>query len=290
MSATSGNYCNDPVILNHWHAIAAIEDTGATLCQTRLLGELLTYHIEAESAIVVRTSALQHQLPVTCAYGYIWTCLGQPTAPLFALPEYLEPDRTNVCAASVGVRVSAPRAVENFLDMGHFPYVHTGILGEQPHTEVREYDVEITEDTNEVMATRCRFYQPQAAAGAEGGMLVEYVYRVPHPYCSVLYKSCPDDESRMDVIALFVQPMDEINIRAHALVSVIDKTSAPLAIKMFQQTIFGQDKPILENQIPKRLPLDPRAETPIRADKSAIVYRRWLSKQGISYGVIPAAA
>ncbi|MFT7214164.1 MAG: hypothetical protein ACI9XK_004430, partial [Granulosicoccus sp.] len=25
------------------------------------------------------------------------------------------------------------------------------------------------------------------------------------------------------------------------------------------------------------------------ADKSAIVYRRWLSKQGIRYGVIPAA-
>lgn len=290
MSATTGNLCNDPVILNHWHAIAAIEDTGTNPCDTRLLGEPLTYLIENEKPVVCRTTSPDHNLPVTCAYGYIWTCLGEPTAPLFALPEYLESDRTNVCAASVGVRVSAPRAVENFLDMGHFPYVHTGILGEQPHTEVREYDVEITEDTNEVMATRCRFYQPQAAAGAEGGMLVEYVYRVPHPYCSVLYKSCPDDESRMDVIALFVQPMDEINIRAHALVSVIDKTSAPLAIRMFQQTIFGQDKPILENQIPKRLPLDPRAETPIRADKSAIVYRRWLSKQGISYGVIPAAA
>ena len=37
------------------------------------------------------------------------------------------------------------------------------------------------------------------------------------------------------------------------------------------------------------LPLDPRAETPIRADKSAITYRRWLSDKGITYGVIPAA-
>jgi len=41
-------------------------------------------------------------------------------------------------------------------------------------------------------------------------------------------------------------------------------------IRRFQQTIFAQDKPILENQYPKRLPLDPRAETPIRADKVAI--------------------
>ena len=237
MSGMSGTPCTDPVILNQWHAIAAIEDTQATASQTRLLGELLSYFVVDGSAQAFRVNQPEKALPITCAHGYIWTCLGNPSAPLFKLPEYLEADRTNVCAASVGVRVSAPRAVENFLDMGHFPYVHTGILGEQPHTEVREYDVEVTEDSKEVIATRCRFYQPQAAAGAEGGMLVEYIYRVPHPYCSVLYKSCPDDESRLDVIALFVQPMDEINIRAHALVSVIDKTSAPLAIRMFQQTI-----------------------------------------------------
>jgi len=289
---TDMTHCADPVILNLWHAISAVEDAADKACQsTTLLGEKLIYRRTGDNdAEVARVAAPDSPLPVACAHGYIWTCLGEPSGPVFPLPEYYESDRKNVCAASVGVRVSAPRAVENFLDMGHFPYVHTGILGEQPHTEVREYDVEVTENSNEVLATRCRFYQPQAAAGAEGGMLVEYTYRVPHPYCSVLYKSCPDDESRLDVIALFVQPVDEVNIRAHALVSVIDNTSDPLAIRMFQQTIFGQDKPILENQLPKRLPLDPRAETPIRADKSAIVYRRWLSEQGISYGVIPAAA
>ncbi len=55
------------------------------------------------------------------------------------------------------------------------------------------------------------------------------------------------------------------------------------------QLIFSQDKPILENQLPKRLPLDPRAETPIRADKVAIAYRRWLQDHQVTYGAIPAA-
>ena len=68
---------------------------------------------------------------------------------------------------------------------------------------------------------------------------------------------------------------------------IIDDASDDKEIRLFQQTIFGQDKPILENQFPKRLPLDPRAETPIRADKSAIAYRRWLSQKGLTYGVIP---
>ena len=173
--------------------------------------------------------------------------------------------------------------------MGHFPFVHTGILGAEPHTEVREYEVTIDEKRDEILATECVFYQPQAAAGSSGGIMSDYIYRVPHPYCAVLYKSCPTDTTRLDVIALFLQPVDEENVRAHALVSVIDTTSSDLDIRMFQQTIFGQDKPILENQLPKRLPLDPRAETPIRADKSAIAYRRWLRSKGLQYGVIPAA-
>ena len=51
-----------------------------------------------------------------------------------------------------------------------------------------------------------------------------------------------------------------------------------------------QDKPILENQFPKRLPLDPRAEIPARSDASSLAYRRWLTAQGVTYGAIPAAA
>ncbi len=69
---------------------------------------------------------------------------------------------------------------------------------------------------------------------------------------------------------------------------VIDHNSTDNEIKHYQQSIFADDKPILENQYPKRLPLDPRAETPIRADNSAIAYRRWLTDLGVSYGVIPA--
>ncbi len=281
--------CNDPVALGLWHPIAAIEDIPVDIGQSsRLLGENIRYQKAGVDGISVVHD--RRKLPVTLAYGYVWTCLGTPERMLFDLPEYAEPDRRNVCAATVGVRVSAPRAVENFLDMGHFPFVHTGVLGAQPHTEVREYEVTVNEERDEILATKCQFYQPQAAAGSSNGIMADYIYRVPHPYCSVLYKSCPTDESRLDVIALFLQPVDEETVRAHALVSVIDEHSSDLDIRMFQQSIFSQDKPILENQLPKRLPLDPRAETPIRADKAAIAYRRWLRAKGLQYGVIPAAA
>ena len=168
--------------------------------------------------------------------------------------------------------------------------MHTGILGVEPHTEVKEYFVEVSEERDEILATNCRFWQPMASTSSTVGADVDYIYRVPHPFCSVLYKSSPADETRMDAIAVFIQPLDEENIRAHMFLCILDEQAEDSAIRLFQQTIFGQDKPILENQYPKRLPLDPRMETPIRADKSAIAYRRWLSSKGLTYGVIPAAA
>ena len=71
--------------------------------------------------------------------------------------------------------------------------------------------------------------------------------------------------------------------------SLVDSQSTIGFIRQFAQTIFAQDLPIIENQHPKRLPLDPQAETPIRSDRASILYRRWLSDLGVTYGVIPAA-
>ncbi len=41
--------------------------------------------------------------------------------------------------------------------------------------------------------------------------------RVPHPYCAILYKSCPADETRLDVITIFLQPLDEEHVAANLL-------------------------------------------------------------------------
>ncbi len=293
--------CTDPVILNLWHPIAALSDIPiGTVCETVLLEERLAYSADGDGKAAVwlaepspdhgrrAMEKLPNALPVKIAYGYVWTTFGDAPADLFPIPEYEETDRRQFNAASFGVNVSAPRAVENFLDLGHLPHVHSGILGAEPHTEVKEYDVEVSAERDEILATRCRVFQPKASAHADEGAEVEYIYRVPHPHCSVLYKSSASDPNRMDVVALLVQAVDQEHVRAHFLTCRLDASSRDNAIKRFQQTIFGQDKPILENQYPKRLPLDPRAETPIRSDKSAIAYRRWLSGKGVTYGVVPS--
>ena len=284
--------CDDPVILNQWHPLSSFDEiaVGATH-HTVLLEQPVSYQMTSVGDVSVwLRDDISCALPLKRAYGFLWTCLGTPPDDIFPIFELDEPDRQNVATGVFGVNVSFGRAIENFLDMGHFPFVHTGILGEEPHTEVKEYDVEVSESRDEIMATRCRFYQPQASLASEAGADVDYVFRVPHINCALLYKSSPgyEAEGRMDVIYMFLQPMGPEWTRAHTGMCVIDMDNSYEGIRYFQQVIFGQDKSILENQRPKRLPLDTRAETPIRADKSAIAYRRWLTTKGLTYGVIPA--
>jgi phenylpropionate dioxygenase-like ring-hydroxylating dioxygenase large terminal subunit len=277
--------CTDPVALNAWHVVGAIFDLPVGhVWETRLLDKAIELLRPAEGAVSV--SAGGRILPVRQKFGYVWTTLGNPSEDIFDIPEFAEPDRRNMNAASIGLHVSAPRVVENFLDLGHFAFVHTDYLGVEPHTEIKPYKVEIAD--GEVLATKCLAWQPVASLVATGGSEVDYVYRVPHPYCAVLYKSNAIDPDRQDVIAILAQPASEERVIAHLMISALDNISTDAALRGFQQLIFGQDKPILENQIPKRLPLSLRAEISARVDASSSAYRRWLADRGVRYGTIPA--
>ena len=167
-----------PAILNLWHPVAALEDLRSEhVTRTRLLDRDIAVTLSDDrvpSAWVVEeevqgAGATPDPLPTTAAYEFAWTSLGTPPPSIFAIPECDEPDRRNLSTGTIGVHVSAPRAVENFLDMGHFPYVHAGILGQVPRTEVTVYEVEVDPETNDLFARDCEFFQPVAAVSSLEG-------------------------------------------------------------------------------------------------------------------------
>jgi len=283
---TMSDECRDRVLIDQWYPLAALDECpGPTGRTTRLLGVPIEYGIGPSDQPFARrtTDAPDHgELAVRSDLGYLWTTLGEPDG-LFAVPEAEETDRRVFNAASIGVHTSAPRAVDNFIDMGHLPFVHAGELGEQPHTEIADYDVDVVD--GEIWAHRCRIYQPRPAAASDRGDLVEYDFRVPHPMCALLYKTTPGQQ-RLDVLGLFAHPVREVHVRVHLFNCVVDDTSTVAEIRGFQQSVLAQDKPILENQRPKRLPLSPLAETPVRSDKTGIAYRRYLTDLGVTYGVV----
>lgn len=249
---------------------------------TRLLEASLTLGGRADGTLVATSG--DQALSVQLAFDHWWVTLSDDPLPLFDIPESSESGRRFVPCGVVSVSCSPLRAVENFLDIAHFPFVHTDVLGTEPHTEVYKYDVKIDETTDEVVASNIRFYQPQAARSAEGGIETEYVYRVPAPMVAVLYKTCPNRTDAMDVIALFVQPVNEEMCYVWPWMALYDDDSTMADLIQFQQFIFLQDRSILENQIPRKLPIDPGFEIPTRADLTSVSYRRWLKKRGAFYG------
>jgi phenylpropionate dioxygenase-like ring-hydroxylating dioxygenase large terminal subunit len=279
----------ESVLWDDWHAVAEFDRVRRDgHLHTILFNLPIALHHEPATNCLSARCGGEPIANVTVKYGFVWVCLGSPVRPVADFAEAHDEDRLTASAGSVRVAVSGLRAVENFLDLGHLCFVHTGYLGEEPYTEIKPYTVESLPDGG-IIATGCRIYQPLASPIAKEGFEVSYVYKAVRPYIVALYKANPVEQHRNDMIALFLQPVSEESCVAHILTSYLKHDIDAGGIRRYQQFIFGQDRPILENQRPKRLPLDPRSEMSVRADASSTAYRRWLSQTGVRFGAIPVS-
>ncbi|WP_313298597.1 aromatic ring-hydroxylating dioxygenase subunit alpha [Diaphorobacter sp.] len=220
--------------------------------------------------------------------GLIWVRMEQGDAPA-ALPRFDAESDAHLRKVNCGpydVAASAPRIIENFLDMSHFSFVHEGWLGSRDASAIASYKVEPT--ATGVLATGCKAVQPQSNLHSTTAAEVEYTYEVTAPYTAVLTKIPEEGSSRQgwrESIGLFICPVTPETSRVWFRLAVADFDSSEEQLREFQHTIFVQDQPVLESQLPKALPLDPRAEMHSAADRMSSAYRRYLKSQSIGFGV-----
>ncbi len=218
-------------------------------------------------------------------YSLVWVCMGEPEKDV---PEIVgcDDDYTLVITGPYDVDTSAPRGIENFLDMSHFPFVHTGYLGVESNTAVKDYDIETTDEG--IIARNCRAYQPQPSSICKEPAEVAYTYRVLRPYTAMLAKELgAKGEKPTDLIMLTIAPKEETQIRAWIVMAMTyAKGQAEGSFRDYQDMIFGQDRTVLESQRPQCLPLDVTAEFHQRSDRTSITYRKWLKDLNLTYGTI----
>lgn len=220
-------------------------------------------------------------------YGMVWVRLAEGSRPPPAFPAEDDPRLRKVGCGPYEVDTSAPRVVENFLDLAHFGFVHEGSLGARERPEIDGYRVEDTPCG--LLATGCRAFQPVSSIHATGGAVVDYTYEVTGPYSAVLTKA-PSDPAAVSIdgfreaIALFVCPTSEETCRVWFRLAMTDFASSDASMRAFQDAIFAEDAPILASQRPSRLPLDPGAELHCAADRASAAYRRYLKRAGTTYG------
>ena len=220
------------------------------------------------------------------AHGLIWVRLAEGP---YALPRFTaehDAGLRKVLCGPYDVATSAPRIVENFLDMAHFSFVHEGWLGERGRSAIADYAVQPT--ATGILATNCWAWQPQSNLHSTQGAMVEYRYEVSAPFAAVLTKVPQAGTTALaawrESIALFICPVTAEGSRVWFRLAVADWDSPDAALQAFQHTIFTQDQPVLESQSPRCLPLDPRAELHTVADKASAAYRRFLKGAGIRFG------
>jgi phenylpropionate dioxygenase-like ring-hydroxylating dioxygenase large terminal subunit len=223
-------------------------------------------------------AAKRHAL--LAAYGLVWLRLaedGEAEPPPFDA----EADERlhKLLVGPVDVATSAPRIVENFLDLTHFAFVHDGSLGERAHARAEPSEVTVDAERG-VAITGARAWQPQAHAGAGEGAMVDYGYRIVSPYNALLTKAQGDYH---EAIALFCCPLDAESTRVWFRLAVAGHGADDATLADFQLRVFAQDRAILEAQRPRRLPLA-GGEVHGGADRASAAYRRWLQQRGIGYG------
>jgi phenylpropionate dioxygenase-like ring-hydroxylating dioxygenase large terminal subunit len=230
------------------------------------------------------------------AFGLLWVraaAAADALADTLAQSPTLDalPARRVVCGP-YEVATSAPRLVENFLDTSHFGFVHEGWLGDRAHAEVPAYAVESGAEGAPIVPLY-RAWQPQASALAQGGAWVDYRYEVLTPYSALLVKQTgaadtpqetPGLGGSQEAYALWICPVEPERSRVWFTLFTNDASQSDASLRDFQDRIFAQDKPILEAQRPRRLPLT-GGEVHSAADRMSAAYRRYLRELNITFGV-----
>ena len=214
-------------------------------------------------------------------YGLIWVCLSstadQSQIPIF--PEWDDPSYRKFLCGAYTYESSGFRAIENFLDVSHFPFVHDRLLGDRDRTAVADYTVKVKPDA--IALENVRLWQPDPD-GTGIGREVIYNYLVSRPLTASFVKIA--DTNRL-AIFFTVSPVSEECCRGWMWIAMNYGHEIPETdLKTFQDQVVRQDIPIVESQRPKRLPLDLQSEFHLPCDRASIAYRKWLKQLGVSFG------
>ncbi|MFP3918078.1 aromatic ring-hydroxylating dioxygenase subunit alpha [Lysinibacillus telephonicus] len=223
-------------------------------------------------------------IPYGCkvAYGFIWVNLNNNEPELFNYPEYIDLHHRNVIWGPQNVKANPPRIIENFLDVSHLAFVHEGFLGIQDKPLINDYKVHTVD--NRIFTDEIIVYQPDSD-GTGIAKDVLYTYEVLNPLTARFTKCDPITNNRFSMF-MTVLPVGERDCIVFGVESFnYDIAQTDEEVIEFQNIIFAQDKPIVENQKPEELPLDLQVELSLKFDRLSIAYRKYLKQQGVKLGV-----
>lgn len=210
-------------------------------------------------------------------FGFIWASLEQPDRPLPDFSQWEDSSYRKFFAGPYHYKANALRALENFIDASHFPFVHANLNGLPDAPEpLKKYTVSL--DDRGLHSSEISVFQPYGDHRAIP-VTARYKYSVFNPTTAYFKKKTGETERFCTFFN--ATPVDETECIIWLIVAINFGPDLTLEqILSRQNIVFEQDRHIVEAQRPARLPLDPKAEMHVNSDRMALEYRRWLKNLG----------
>lgn len=228
--------------------------------------------------------------------GIVWVSLEESphfSVPVF--PEFEDPNYRLVRGPAYDWATSAPRRLENFVDFSHFAFVHDGSIGSRSQPEV--IAVEPRREEGVLAFDRPALKEPQlpeyrAMLGIEhhDWISVDNAYRVTLPHTVHLHRHY--EGGNHYVLFMAASPVTATSTRSFWWIARNFGTAPEhdAYFLRFEAGVLAEDKPIIESQRPKLLPIagdEVRLELPVRgADAVTQAYRKWLMELVRTYGAL----
>jgi len=218
------------------------------------------------------------------AYGLVWVRLDRSsTSRVPAFDAWSDPSMRVLAGEPYTWPTSAPRRVENFVDLAHFAWVHDGTLGRRDEPvpqlpDIRREDGEL------------RFeYRPPEQPVEHTAMFGSSSYRMPMPLTVDIDFTL--DTGARRVLWMTASPVDMASCRSFWFICRDDDLDEARDEEhfAFQRIVLAEDEPVVCAQDPPEIPLDPGVEVSVRTDRVSIEYRRWLRELADAETGVPDA-
>ncbi len=216
----------------------------------------------------------------------LWVALDQPRWDLPEVPELESPESWQQVSCGPYIwRCDASRQVENFTDFGHFPWVHPGLLGDPERPVVPKHTVE-----TDGHVLRYEVVRPEAPNSDEFPVFANQErvaperrsrYELHLPYTIRLRLGWGGERGMVYFFAS--QPVGDEECVGHLVIARnYDRDQPPEVLRRFEDTIFEQDRRVVESQRPERVPFDLADEMHLKFDAVAVAYRRAMRNEGLA--------
>jgi phenylpropionate dioxygenase-like ring-hydroxylating dioxygenase large terminal subunit len=230
----------------------------------------------ADADFPIPGSAHLHCMRIKIVYGLVWICLGDKPAELPVI-KHDDDDRFRRINNPVQTwKTSATRMTDNFLDLAHFPYVHSGTFGSGQRTRVKNIKLEMLDDNFYGYRYDVEAENPDSAIRVSG-KTDDTVNRSMSTgfYLPFTVRSTIAYETGVEhIILLLTTPIDDVNSYFTFVVWRNDDFSISAEdIIAFDRMIGAEDKVMLES-IPGVLPLTMKGLASTQSDKASSLWRR----------------